>query len=302
MGYFYFKPGCPQYFFSENFKKHIFFLSMFQPYNFKGKLSWWAWKNLKLVRKIFFLKDIEKYIPESLIRKHLTGNPILAFNAGSPGPEQKITALGFYDGEAFFIKFGQNSVARINVLNEAKILNQLQHLDFVPRLLEVAEKSEFTLLKTSLLLGKRFTSFNVNNDIIAILLRIIKLDIKTEKNFASNVQTGFAHGDFCPWNLMSNDGNIEVFDWEMAGSYPLGYDLFTYIFQPAFLLNPKKTISQLIGENRGFINAFFKALNISSWQEFLIGFAEVKLQLETDKKNQRLMPFYKELVKYAKKA
>jgi hypothetical protein len=302
MGYFYFKPGCPQYFFPENFKKHIFLLSMFQPYNFKGKLSWWAWKNFKLVRKMFFLEDIERFIPESLIRKHLIGNPILAFNTGSPGPEQKITALGFYDNEPFFIKFGQNNVARINVRNEAKILKQLQHLAFVPKLFEMTEHNEFTLLKTSLLLGKRFTSFKVNNDIIAILLRIIQLDIKTEKNFTGNVRIGFAHGDFCPWNLMATNGNIEVFDWEMAGSYPLGYDLFTYIFQPAFLLNPKTNISQLIGENEEFINAFFKTLNISSWQEFLIGFAEVKLQLETDKKNQRLMPFYKELLKYAKKA
>jgi hypothetical protein len=302
MSYFYFKPGNPQYFFPENFKDHPFFLSFFQPYTQKAKVVWWLWQNFSSFRKLFVIENIEKYIPESLIRSELVGNPILAFNMGSPGPEQKITALGFQNNSLFFLKFGQGDIARINVLNEAKILNQLEHLDFVPRVLEVIENKEFTLLKTTVLTAARFAEIRLNEEVVTNLIRINTFQVETRVNFNNSTRTVFSHGDYCPWNLLILDGDLKVFDWEMAGNYPLGYDLFTFIFQTSFLLYPKITINQLITENDHFIAIYFTAFNIKDWKQYLVDFALIKYQLESKKNNVRLIPKYKDLLLYAQKA
>lgn len=301
MGYFYIKPRNPQYFFPENFKKHVLFLSLFQSYNLKGKIFWLAWRNLSFLRKQYYLNSIERYVPEALIRKNLSGTPILAFNAGSAGPENKTTALGFLNDEYFFIKFAQTNIAKNNVLNEAKVLKKLQHLDFVPKVLKLKVDAEFTFLKTSVLFGERFTARKLDKELVSLLLKIVKLDVRSENNNNDTVKMAFAHGDFCPWNLMNNKGNIVVFDWEMAGIYPVGYDVFTYVFQTSFLLRPGISISQLITENESIITYYFKELKIANWSNFLISFAEIKMRSKIEKNNNRLITRYSELLDYAKK-
>ena len=302
MSYFYFKPGNPQYFFPVNFKDNPFFLSFFQPYSNKAKFVWWLWRNFSYFRKLFVIKNIDKYIPESLIRSKLNGNPILAFNAGSPGPEQKTTALGFQNHTPFFIKFGQGDIARKNVLNEAKILKQLKQLDFVPRVLDLIENNEYTFLKTSVLTGSRLADVKLNEHIVNTLIRINILRVETHVNFGKCTFTVFSHGDFCPWNLLKYDSTLQVFDWELAGYYPLGYDLFTFIFQTSFLLYPKITVNELIKENNHFISFYFNSYKIEDWKQYLLDFAKIKFQLEFEKKNVRLIPKYKNLLLYAQKA
>ena len=39
----------------------------------------------------------------------------------------------------------------------------------------------------------------------------------------------------------------------MAGNYTLGYDLFTFIFQTKFLLEPQKIITDILNENEELI-------------------------------------------------
>ena len=295
MGYFYFKPP-------ENYEEHIFLISLFKPYSIKGKLLWWFWKNLAGFRNMFFLADIEKFIPEALIRKSLSGTPTLSFNFGSRGPERKITALGIENGEKFVIKFAQSPLARLNVINESNVLKQLHHLDFVPRLLEILSNSDFVLLKTTVFLGERYTSLKLSNAIISRLLELNNININNEENYNGIWYSGFAHGDFCPWNIIIYNEKVLIYDWELAGIYPLGYDLFTFIFQPALLLNHKPSLTRLLSENIHFIETYFDALEITYWRPYLILFAERKLKIETNKMNYILINGYKELLDYAKKA
>ena len=42
----------------------------------------------------------------------------MAFNKGTFGPEQKITALGIDNNNEFFIKYGQTDIAIKNIMNE----------------------------------------------------------------------------------------------------------------------------------------------------------------------------------------
>lgn len=72
------------------------------------------------------------------------------------------------------------------------------------------------------------------------------------------VETGAAHGDFTPWNMVQDtDGRFFVYDWE-SFSYgnPKGFDAFHFIMQQAILVDrkPWKVIyntleSQLTGVN-----------------------------------------------------
>lgn len=302
MSYFYFKPWSPQYFFPENFEDHPFFLSFFQSYSFKAKVIWWLWRNFSSFRELFKIENIEKYVPETLIRSELNGNPALAFNTGTPGPEQKITVLGFISNTSFFLKIGQSEIAIKNILNEKIILTQLKQHNFVPQVLELIERKGFVLLKTTVIDGVRLSNIKLNMAILNLLIAINSIQVESQVNFGNRAIKVFSHGDFCPWNLLSSNGDIKVFDWELAGNYPLGYDLFTFIFQTSFLLNPKITFDHLIKENFHFISHYFAAFKVSNWNLYLVDFAQIKFQSELNKKNSYLCPKYKDLIFYAQKA
>lgn len=46
----------------------------------------------------------------------------------------------------------------------------------------------------------------------------------------------YAHGDFTPWNMFLGKDRLRVYDWEVAGSRPVFYDLFHFIFQTGVLI------------------------------------------------------------------
>ncbi len=185
--------------------------------------------------------------------------------------------------------------------NEGKILAQLNHLDFVPKLQHQVSRSDYALIQTNILKGERLLTQNVDKQLLQVLLTLVKEDVNTEKKFETELISCFAHGDFCPWNMMLDGDQLNIFDWEMAGTYPLGFDMFTFIFQTSFLLRPKVGISQLIKETEPFIKSYFEKFKISDWSTFLNAFASIKLDTETQKNNQRLIPFYMQLHNYAKK-
>jgi len=87
----------------------------------------------------------------------------------------------------------------------------------------------------------------------------------------------------------------------MAGTYPLGYDLFTFVFQTAFLLGPQKSTTKLIEENKALIKHYFKALGIKNWQTYLSAFSTIKIELESCKGNQSLLSPYKTFKKDVEK-
>ena len=301
MKYFYIHPFKPQYFFPKDFKKHELFLKFFTPYSLLGKISWFLFNTMGLYRNFFIKKNIETSIPEASIRSIVGKEPLMAFNTGTLGPEQKITALGVYNDFEFFIKYGQTIIAKENVTNEHFILKQLSHLDFTPKVLDFFEDKYKVLLKTNVLKGERLSNTTLDKKIIEQIVVISKQQIECKKSTSSNLKTSFAHGDFCPWNMMTKDHNILIYDWELAGNYTLGYDLFTFIFQTKFLLEPQKTITDILKENEKAIEHFFSNFKIKNWNDYLIAFAEDKFKSESIKLNKRMQAPYKQLFNYASK-
>ncbi len=302
MKYFYIHPFKPQYFFPKAFKKHEVFISFFKPYSRIGKISWGLFRTFGLYRMLFGKTNIEAFIPEKEIRKIIGLNPLMAFNTGTPGPEQKITGLGWDKNNYFFIKYAQTPVAIKNVVNEHNILRQLSGLDFVPQIQTFHQDEKRVLLKTNVMMGSRLGNVPLNEAILNRLFTLSKTSITSENKFKTSLKTAFAHGDFCPWNLMEQNGRISLFDWEMAGDYPLGYDVFTFLFQTQFLLEPEKSIQSILSENKELIDQYFNHFKISNWNNYLLAFSKVKVSLEKEKGIEGMLSQYQILLNYAEKA
>lgn len=238
-----------------------------------------------------------------IINNHCGPNAVMAFYRGTPGSEQKVTVFGF-DPELddyFLIKIANSDIAKRNVKNEYKVLKQLEHEDFAPKLLSHVANGKYVLIKTTVFKGVRYSDHRIDSNAAKILDKLTELTIITDRNMQNNLRTCFAHGDFCPWNLMNCHGKAKVFDWEMAGNYPIGYDLFTFIFQTSFLLNPNKKIKTLLDQYRKIIDDYFEHMGINRWELYLIEFAKIKISLESKKETTRLSHSFKKLKQYAEK-
>lgn len=302
MKYYYIHPFKPQYFFPKGFKKYNLFLNFFSPYTKIGTFSWLLFKTFSFYRFLFSISNIEKFIPEFTIRKIIGYNAIMAFNKGSIGPEQKITALGILHQKPFFLKYGQTKIAKFNITNEYNILKQISNLDTIPKVLDFYSDNNQVLLKTNVFKGERLKNIQIDKYIVDQLILISKQKVDCIKITSSDLQTTFTHGDFCPWNLMSENGKILIYDWEMAGIYTLGFDLFTFIFQTHFLLDSEINISKAIDVNITAIDYYFTHFSISDWELYLKAYAEEKLSLEKLKGDKGMIGKYSKLLDYANKA
>lgn len=298
MRYSYLHPLSPQFFFQTECIKHSQFQTFYQPYTLFGSISWWLWRNFLAYRILFSKQSIEKHIPELQLRKILGSNAILAINSGTDGPEQKITVIGKEGNNSFFFKYAQTDTAIRLVENEFSVLNSLRDYKIAPAIYDHIAEKGFSCIKTELFEGTRFANDQVNDQILLLIRKISSLKPQSCDDDLSDNQVRFAHGDFCPWNLMIVDGELKAFDWEMAGYYPQGYDLFTYIFQTSFLLYPKRRIGDILSHNSKYIQQFFGNKN---WKGYLRSFAEIKVQQESDLNKRKLGPYYNQLLDYAKR-
>jgi len=66
-------------------------------------------------------------------------------------------------------------------------------------------------------------------------LRQSVASLKEELNKV-DIPFAYAHGDFTPWNMYTHYSGINVYDWEMAGMRPVGYDVFHFVFQSEVLV------------------------------------------------------------------
>ncbi|TVZ16945.1 phosphotransferase [Maribacter sp. MAR_2009_72] len=299
MQYFYIHPLRPQFFFPKGFIKHKVFISFYKPYSPFGYISWFLFRNIGIYRLFFLKRNIENYIPEIHIRKILNTEAPMAFNMGTKGREQKITALGFDKKQYFFIKYAQTQISRELVSNEYNILNRLAIYDFVPKIISFYQDKNEILLKTSVLKGERVNTVKINQLILNRLYDLAQVNIDNLCNKYKKIKYSFAHGDFCPWNMMDYNGNIQIFDWEMAGVYPLGFDLFTFIYQTNFLLNPEKIFSVILEENELFILEYFHKYGVKDWKLYLIHFCEIKINSEKKKGVNSMLNQYKLLLQYS---
>jgi hypothetical protein len=181
--------------------------------------------------------------------------------------------------------------------NEISILKQLNGSGFTPLLFDSRIAPDYVYLKTEYIKGKRLENTALTKEVMALSLRLSQL------NFTNSINNGLcisiSHGDFCPWNFLENKGVLRLIDWEMAMPRPLGYDLFTYIFQPVFLLCPKEPIKAILKKNKIWIDYYFNSFDIKDWTDYLTYFAGTKLSMETQKNNMKLIAHYRRLKKYA---
>ncbi|MDD4972363.1 MAG: phosphotransferase [Paludibacter sp.] len=304
MKYYYFNPFSKQYYFPVDFHNYPIFATFYQPYRFTAKLMWKVWQKSRVLRNLFSTEEPEKVLPLMNIREYVALDSILTFNLGTVGVEQKISILGVdkTTNSEFYIKYATSEIACKNVYNEGLVLQQLSKLPFVPKLeMCVQEQNSFTLIKTSALKGRKLVNRPMNENLFTMLITLSAQEVKSTRKYSSELRSCFAHGDFCPWNMLSDDGFIKLFDWEMAGQYTLGYDLFTYIFQYEFLVNKKNRFDQLLDENAKVISRYFNYFEVDEWRLYLKEFSDLKYNLETEKNNSDLIKPYLELKKYIEK-
>lgn len=299
MKYYYLHPGCPRYFFPEGFQGHPLFFSFCRPYAKKAAISWWLFRNITPYRWAFSMADIEAFVPEKAIRRIVGMDALLAFNAGTPGPEQKPTALGWDGADYFFLKYAHTPLAVKNVRNEHEVLQRIADLAFVPRVLDFVEADGAVLLKTSVVQGNA-VSAGLTPVVLNMLDQLAERPVGEKADPSDGLRYGFAHGDFCPWNMVQQGGKVFVYDWEMAGTFPLGYDLFTYIFQTAFLLSPEKTAGQILLENKKIIGQFFEHLDVVDWHRYLEAFAQAKVDYIQTQGDKGLLNAYSRLLKFCR--
>jgi hypothetical protein len=304
MRYYYFNPFSKQYYFPVGFRNYPIFTTFYQPYKASAKLMWKIWQTSSIFRKLFSTNKPEKVLPIEHIRKYVTPCSILTFNLGTKGIEQKISILGVErtTNAAFYIKYATSDIACRNVCNEGIVLQQLSHLSFVPKLqLNVHKENQFTLIKTTVLKGEKMKRQRIDQQMLTILFTLSRQKIDSCRNYSSEMRSCFSHGDFCPWNMLVNDGKIEVFDWELAGEYPLGYDLFMYIFQFEFLVNEMNRFDLMLNQNADVIQQYFQHFEIVNWTPYLQEFSMLKYKLESEKRNSDLIESYLKLNEFANK-
>jgi hypothetical protein len=304
MRYYYLHPFKAQYFFPEGFRDYDLFLNFFKAYTWKGAASWWLFNHIPFYRMCFRINSIESSIPENEIRSMANTRAIMAFNIGTPGARQKINALGTGSGAPFFLKFAQNPQARKDVRNEYNILAALAEYDFSPSVKDFCESDQKVLLKTDILRGTRVGHINMNEQLFQLLLSFAEMKFDTSRSvtFSKSSKSVFSHGDFGPWNMMEKPNQkLLLYDWETAGQYPLGYDLFTFIFQSNFILKSRPTVRQIITENQPWITKYFHYFGVSEWEKYLEEFSEIKINQEAELR-PNVSQKYQRLKKYVQKS
>lgn len=305
MRYYYIFPFKKQYFFPQNYRSHPFLLSFYTPYSLSGSAIWWLWRKLPFLKRLFSVNESQVPTLTSL-RNCISNKAILAINRGTTGPDQKTTAIGYLPGidQRFFVKYAESERAKALVMNEYSILHKLQMLQQIPRIINYSKNPSGILLQTSYIEGNKVQKSTLTDEVFKLLLTLANIspDDCTDNACSFEGKKCFAHGDFCPWNMLVSDNHLQLIDWEMAGVYSAGYDMFTYLFQTSFLLHPKISILQIVKENIKYIDSYFTILKVPDWKVYLKGFADIKLAFEEKKQNPRLIPHFKRLLEYAIKA
>ncbi|WP_434503088.1 phosphotransferase [Prevotella sp.] len=292
-----FKTFVTSYYFPQINKHNRFMYDLYGNYGcILGKIYWWLFKNVSLVRLLNMIDSSNLDFPYDDIVNIEGNGSLMAFNLGSPGPDRKISILGYdsIEKKDFFAKYSVSKKAQKLTNNEVRIYNLLKNNGFVPKVYLVKRTDDFVFMKVERIVGSKVRCTIDDNLVLACLNDLSKLHV--DKSADNN--TCFSHGDFCPWNMILVRDQIKLIDWEMAAERPLGYDLFTYIFQTNFAVNHKDTIAMIIDKNSSLINAYFQCKDYLSYIRL---FAKIKYEEMSNKDiNSYYANRYLELINYFK--
>lgn len=298
MRLFKFTTHNTSYYFPEITEDTRFLFNLYNPYSLKVKIYWLLWKSVRAIRNLDGVEDSNiSEFPLNMIQELVGGNSVMSYTMGTPGSEQKISILGYtYSNQLpFFAKFSQKARAKELSKNEIQSIEKLQTTSFVPRLYSKTITDSYVFFKTEFVEGRKLPYLILSDEVYSLLIKINKYGLTNTHGLINSL----SHGDFCPWNILKNKQDLKLIDWEMADIRPLGFDLFTYIFQTTFLFSPETSVATIIKKNKTYVDTYFHEFGIPDFTPYLQWFAEKKVEYETHKSG-RLLNYFQSLLRYAK--
>ncbi|WP_280750953.1 MULTISPECIES: phosphotransferase [unclassified Parabacteroides] len=216
---------------------------------------------------------------------------------GTPGEEQKVSILGYRPDakESFFAKYAEKKEARRLAHNEIKILKKLEGKGIAPQLMSAVEEDDFVFFITSRVNGTLYKSNSISNRVIELAASISKIDI-SDRTQNKSLKESFSHGDFCPWNIMVENGELRLIDWEMAAIRPLGYDLFLFIIHANFVMGATcEYVTKVLRENQQAITFYFQQFDIKDYRPYLKHFVLDRIFVESGKRHIQMVEKYEQI-------
>ncbi len=194
-------------------------------------------------------KYVEKYVP----------NPSFVLRRGLSGRDGKVGMMVFGASSVpkLYLKIARFKGPNKSILREKEVLEQIQG-EFIPKItffeeidgrdvLGLEGKDGFSML--SQILGQEDRRKKQS-------LKFLEMGFDWLREFR---QTGWAHGDFCPKNILVDGEKLNVVDWEYA--FPKAkptFDLFYFCLKFGFWL---------FGQNKEDVRryAFKKTFSEENW-------------------------------------
>ncbi|KAB1155790.1 phosphotransferase [Flavobacterium luteum] len=262
--------------------KRIYFF--YSPFTLITKIFWKLLLNSNFFQSFFTCS--QSNLPSSIqtILRLLDSNDAkFQIKRGTKGPDQKITLIMHANlDKTTFFKIGNTNRGIELIKNEYSILKELEGKFNAPHIINYYKKDEFLFMETDYIAAPKVKSTAINECISKYILSIASYKLNSNETYIKS----FNHGDCCPWNLLYLEHNkVLLIDWELAGENILGYDLFTFIFQPPFLLNPNKSNRSILEDNVIWIKIFFSHFQVDNWIDYLSIFINSKIESENKKLN-----------------
>lgn len=295
MNYISFPPGRNQFYFSEQLfglKESVFW--MYEPLTIKAKLIWYPILKSKWFRQLFRV-SFDKLPSEirDILEKLQIKNALVQINSGTKSRDQKTTLI-VHNIKTSFFKIGITERSKNLIQNEYNALKLINDTCNLPSPLNYYTIGSLTILETEYVKARKLPQVAMDEKIFSMILSVSLMNSQKVNDHI----VAYQHGDCCPWNvLLKENGAVVFIDWELAGNYPLGYDLFTYVIQPQFLLNPKASNKDVLNRNANWIRAYFEEFGIEDWMKYLKLFVAKKIRIESVKdENSGLYFKYKMLL------
>lgn len=267
---------------------------VYHPFSLSGKLIWnlWAYvlKYVIRVKKTDFIDHHRLDLFKDRDRE-------MIIIKGEKGDDPNYTAIDVDEqlNPIKITKIAFQGIGRSYTENEIDTLKLIQTQPFAPNLLSFSKEDQYAYFTTDAVSGNNPNTNALNEEIIEFLcsLRSI-LSTHKQKYEIRNLEHGFSHGDFCPWNIKFVP-SIYVYDWEMSGIYPLGYDLFMYLFQFEILVNgSQKSSQEILKDESEWISKYFTYFEVADYNPYFIAFLKLRIQLTSGKLKQSYQHYLNE--------
>lgn len=265
-----FKTFRTSYYFPAFSKRNEILYSLYAPLG-RRKIAKWVWRAFKYIapfRWMMKCTNPNSEFPYDNICSLCPDDSVLSFNMGTPGEEQKISMLGIEkNGDRFFAKYSEKPKACKLSKNEICVLQELKDKGIAPILLDSKICADYVYFRTSCVNGKNPTDNSLNEHVWGLLTMLSKYHLPLSRDFG-DLQTCLSHGDFTPWNMIVENGEYRLIDWEMAEERPLGFDIFTYTLRQK-MLTSGFTPREIVEFHKNDYLQYFSKWGISDYTPYL---------------------------------